>query len=378
MVNWFGKCDNYHIQSTTNIRNLQQMKSIALFSVLATLIFSCKNNPETIKISQTDIVESVYASAKIKSFNQYSQRFSVGGKLLNYFVTEGDFVKAGQPIAQLENTTPELSLQNAEMAFQISKDNESLLRDIKLQFQTAQRVCNLDSINYIRQQRLYANNIGTLNQLESFKLKFETSKNSVASLNEKLKSQTSILKHSKSQAQNNIEIARKNAKDFTVNSFIDGKIYALPYKIGEMVVPQQEFAVIGDANKYLLEMEIDEADISKINLGQTVIVKLEAYTQTLKAKISKIYPSLDPKTQSFKIEAIFEGATPTLYPGLTAEANIITNTKNKANVIPLTYLIDNKYVKTKDGNIEVKTGLRNFTHVEILSGIDANTVLIQP
>ena len=378
MVNWFGKCDNYHIHSTPIIRNLQQMKSIALYSVLATLIFSCKNNPETIKMSQTDIVESVYASAKIKSFNQYSQRFSVGGKLLNYFVTEGDFVKAGQPIAQLENTTPELSLQNAEMAFQISKDNESLLRDIKLQFQTAQRVNNLDSINYIRQQRLYANNIGTLNQLESFKLKFETSKNSVASLNEKLKSQTSILKHSKSQAQNNIEIARKNAKDFTVNSFIDGKIYALPYKIGEMVVPQQEFAVIGDANKYLLEMEIDEADISKINLGQTVIVKLEAYTQTLKSKISKIYPSIDPKTQSFKIEAIFEGTTPTLYPGLTAEANIITNTKNKANVIPLTYLIDNKYVKTKDGNIEVKTGLRNFTHVEILSGIDANTVLIQP
>ena len=102
MVNWFGKCDNYHIHSTPIIRNLQQMKSIALFSILATLVFSCKNNQETIKMSQTDIVESVYASAKIKSFNQYSQRFSVGGKLLNYFVTEGDFVKAGQPIAQLD------------------------------------------------------------------------------------------------------------------------------------------------------------------------------------------------------------------------------------------------------------------------------------
>ena len=378
MENWFGKCDNYHIHSTSIIRNLQQMKSIALFSVLATLLFSCKNNGETIKTSQTDIVESVYASAKIKSFNQYSQRFSVGGKLLNYFVTEGDIVKAGQSIAQLENTAPELSLHNAEMAFQISKDNESLLRDIKLQFQTAQKVCSLDSINYIRQQRLYANSIGTLNQLESFKLKFETSKNTVSSISEKLKSQSSIYKYSKAQAQNNIEIARKNTKDFTVNSFIDGKIYVLPYKIGEMVLPQQEFAVIGDATQFLLEMEIDEADISKINLGQMVIVKLEAYKQTLKAKISKIYPSLDPKTQSFKIEAIFAENTPKLYPGLTAEANIITNTKKQANVIPLTYLIDNKYVKTKDGNIEVKTGLRNFTHIEILSGIDANTVLMKP
>ena len=354
------------------------MKPIALFTAVTALIFSCKNNSETIKISQTDIVESVYASAKIKALNQYSQRFSVGGKLLNYFVTEGDLVKAGQPIAQLENTTPELSLQNAEMAFQISKDNESLLRDIKLQFQSAQKVCSLDSTNYFRQQRLFSNNIGTLNQLESFKLKFETSKNTVASLSEKLKSQASILKHSKAQAQNNIEIARKNAKDFTVNSFIDGKIYVLPYKIGEMVLPQQEFAIIGNATNFLLEMEIDEADISKINLGQTVVVKLEAYPQTLKAKISKIYPSLDQKTQSFKIEALFEGNVPTLYPGLTAEANIVTNTKKQANVIPLTYLIDNKYVKTKNGNIEVKTGLRNFSQIEIISGIDANTVLIKP
>lgn len=378
MVSWFGKCDIYHIQFNKIYFNLYQMKPIALFTVLTTLIFSCKNNSETIKISQTDIVESVYASAKIKSLNQYSQRFSVGGKLLNYFVSEGDLVKAGQPIAQLENTTPELSLQNAEMAFQISKDNESLLRDIKLQFQSAQKICTLDSMNYVRQQRLFSNNIGTLNQLESFKLKFETSKNTVSSLSEKLKSQTSILKHSKAQAQNNIEIARKNAKDFTVNSFIDGKIYALPYKIGEMVLPQQEFAIIGDATHFLLEMEIDEADISKINLGQTVIVKLEAYPQTLKAKISKIYPALDQKTQSFKIEALFEGNVPTLYPGLTAEANIVTGTKKQAKVIPLTYLIDNKYVKTKDGNIEVKTGLRNFTQIEILSGIDENTVLIKP
>ena len=378
MVNWFGKSDNYHIQYNKIFRNLKQMKSVALFSILFTIIFSCNNSSETIKLVQTDIVESVYASAKIKSFNQYSQRFSVGGKLLNYLATEGDVVKAGQPIAQLENTTPELSLQNAEMAFQISKDNESILRDIKLQFQTAQKICNLDSINYIRQQRLFSNGIGTLNQLESFKLKFETAKNNVSSISEKLKSQSSIYKYSKAQAQNNIEIARKNTKDFTVNSFIDGKIYVLPYKIGEMVLPQQEFAVIGDAKQFLLEMEIDEADISKINLGQLVIVKLEAYKETLKAKISKIYPSLDPKTQSFKIEAIFAENTPKLYPGLTAEANIITNTKKQANVIPLTFLIDNKYVKTKDGNIEVQTGLRNFSQIEILSGIDANTVLIKP
>ena len=69
---------------------------------------------------------------------------------------------------------------------------------------------------------------------------------------------------------------------------------------------------------------------------------------------------------------------PTLYPGLTAEANIITYTKSNALVIPLSYLVEEKYVITKSGKLKVETGLRNFNFVEITKGIDKNTVLMKP
>ena len=84
---------------------------LILFPLL--LALGCGKKGETLSPSNQEIVESVYASAKIKAYQQYSQKVSMGGKLLNYFVSEGDLVKAGQPIAQLENFSPELSVKNA-------------------------------------------------------------------------------------------------------------------------------------------------------------------------------------------------------------------------------------------------------------------------
>lgn len=346
------------------------------FFVLAT--FGCKNKVESTKLSKTDIVESVYASAKIKAENQYSQRLTIGGKLIKYLVNEGDYVTAGQPIALLENISPELSVKNAEMALQITEENHKQLNELSLQTSSAKNQMIFDSINYKKQYNLFKKDIGTQNQLDAFKLKYETSKNLYWGIKDRLEAQRQIIKRSKEQAKNNLDIARKNNSDFTITSYIDGKVYSLPYKVGETVAPQQEFAVIGDANKFYLEMEIDEAEISKIQIGQKIIVKLEAYQDVFKARISKIHPALDTRTQSFKIEGIFEGQTPVFYPGLTAEANIVTNTKKDALVIPLTYLIDNKYVKTASGNVEVKTGLRNFSQVEILGGIESNTEILKP
>jgi multidrug efflux pump subunit AcrA (membrane-fusion protein) len=346
--------------------------------LLTTLIFSCGKKGETLSPSNQEIVESVYASAKIKAFQQYSQKVSIGGKLLNYFVSEGDIVKAGQSIAQLENISPELSVKNAEMAFQIARENESQLQELVYQSRNANKQLIFDSITYFKQLRLFKNDIGTKNQLDAFKLKFETSKNAYSGIIERLNSQRHIVSRAKEQAKNNLEISKKNNADFTITSYIEGKIYSLPYEIGEMVSPLQEFAVIGNDKQFILEMDIDESDIAKIKIGQKIIVKLEAYKQTFEATVSKIYPSLDPKSQSFKIEGKFSQEMPKLYPGLTAEANIITNTKSNALVIPLSYLVEEKYVMTKNGKLEVETGLRNFNFVEITKGIDKSTVLMKP
>ena len=68
-----------------------------------------------------------------------------------------------------------------------------------------------------------------------------------------------------------------------------------------------------------------------------------------------------------------------LYPNLTAEANIIIQTKKQAITIPKTYLIDNSYVLVDgDERRKVKIGLLDYQKVEILEGLKAGeTIYLQ-
>jgi len=101
-------------------------------------------------------------------------------------------------------------------------------------------------------------------------------------------------------------------------------------------------------------------------------------TVIFSAKVNKIYPKMDPRSQTFKVEADFITGPETIYPGITGEANIIIAQKAKTLSIPYEYLTDGNKVLTPRGLIEVKTGLKNFERIEILSGIDENTEILKP
>ncbi len=66
--------------------------------------------------------------------------------------------------------------------------------------------------------------------------------------------------------------------------------------------------------------------------------------QVFEAIIDKIYPIMEERSRTFKIEAHFVNPPQKLYPNLTAEANIIIQTKKNTMTIPKTYLIQDKYV----------------------------------
>ena len=68
-----------------------------------------------------------------------------------------------------------------------------------------------------------------------------------------------------------------------------------------------------------------------------------------------------------------------LYPNLTAEANIIIQTKKKALTIPKRYLIEGQYVLVNtDEKRKVKIGLSDYQKVEILEGLTAEETIYKP
>lgn len=359
----------------TSVRGYTILTSLALI-----FLISCKGKKETIYPEHRDIVESVYASATVKAQNQYNAIAPVAGLLLSNLVKEGDTVKAGQLIAQIDNTNPALNAENARLALEQAQKNRSrTLDELDAQISTASEQHRLDSLNYFRQKELWAKNIGTKSQLETRKLAFDASGNNLRALRSRYIQTKNQLSTAIDQASNNYSITSRSSGDFNITSKINGRVYALNYEPGELVTTQKPVAVVGDAGNFVLEMTVDEVDISRILIGQKAVLTLDAYRNELyEAEIVKIYPSLDSRSQSFIVEADFTKSPGRMYPGMSAEVSIIIGEKKNVLVIPVDYLTKDGKVLTENGEIAVKTGIRNLEMVEILNGIDKTTKLIRP
>jgi multidrug efflux pump subunit AcrA (membrane-fusion protein) len=101
--------------------------------------------------------------------------------------------------------------------------------------------------------------------------------------------------------------------------------------------------------------------------------------KVFEAIVDKIYPIMDERSRTFKIEAHFTNPPAKLYPNLTAEANIIIQTKKDALTIPKSYLIDDEYVLVnEDEKRKVKVGLSDYQNVEILDGLTVEETIYKP
>lgn len=354
------------------------MKTALNISLMLMVAVGCQSQEKTIKPTRKNIIESVYASSKILAKDQYEHRIQATGRLIDYLVDEGDEVDAGDIIAKLKGVEAKVNLQNAQIQLQNALSNRKQLDELALQLETAKARFLQDSINYSRQKRLFSNGIGSMSQLEQVEFQLASSRNQFRALGKRFSYNEDQVSSAIRQAQLNIDLAKENSSHFVVTALRKGRVYRLPAKIGELVSPQQVFALIGDENSFIVEMEIDERDIPKIKEGLKVIVKMDAYPDTYEAVISKIIPTLDPKTQTFKAEATFKSSHPDLYPGLAAESNIVLNTRDNVLVIPRNTIDEENQVITVQGLKKVKTGISNSEWVEVLSGIAEGDEIIVP
>ena len=356
---------------------------LLLCGIVSSLFISCNKNEEKIVPQRRTLTEAVYASAIVQPDSLYLAYSAVTGILDKNLVEEGTIVVKNQPIAQITNTTPKINTENAKLAYELAKENyegnTAVLKKIQDEIDAAMLQYNNDSVNFFRQKKLWEQQIGAKIDYDSKKLKFQLSKNKLTLLKSSYNRTEKELETKLNQAKNNYKAALVNTKDFKIKSKINGKVYTLNKKLGELVITQQPVATIGSASNFVLEMLVDETDIVKIVNGQKVIISLDAYKEKVfDGKLSKIYPQKDERNQTFKVEAVFNNPPKVLYPGLAGEANIIINEKEDVLTIPINYLIESNKVKTKNGIIFIKTGLRNMEFVEVIYGLTEETIIYKP
>ena len=231
-----------------------------------------------------------------------------------------------------------------------------------------------------RQRNLWSQDIGSKNELEQRELAYKNSTTAYEALILRYNELKKQLTFSDQQSQKNLQISVSIAKDFTIKSETNGKVYSILKEPGEMVNTQSPVAIIGDAEEFLVELQVDEYDIARIRTGQQIVIKLDSYKgQVFEAMVIKINPIMNDRSRSFTVEANLITKPPALYPNLTTEANIIIQTKEKALLIPRNYLIDESFVMMENKEKrKVTTGLKDYQKVEILSGLTVNDIILKP
>ncbi len=355
-------------------------KILLFFSIV--LLFGCKSKVETIRPTTESISESIYASGIVKSKNQYDVFSRANGIIDQIFVKEGDFVKVGTPILSISNQSQKLTKENAALSaeFNSKAANQAKLTEALQALRVSKSKMKVDSLAFARQVALWKQEAISKADLEQVQLRFENSNYAYLSAVTKYNELKRTLDFNASQSARNLQISNVMENDYLLKSEINGIVYNISKSRGEMVSVQTPLAVIGDAKNYFLEMQVDEKDIIRIKVGLRVLVALDSYKgQSFEAKVSKIVPYMNERTRTFLVEAEFVNQPPVLYPNTTFEANVLIHTKMNAVLIPRDFLFNEEFVYNEEGKkIKVKTGLKDYRKVEIVSGIDAKTIISKP
>jgi RND family efflux transporter MFP subunit len=171
-----------------------------------------------------------------------------------------------------------------------------------------------------------------------------------------------------------------------LTSPVSGVVTARNYDPGDMSGTQPVLTIGQITPSVKVVIGINEAERSKITAGMPVSVEFDAFPdEKFDAKISRVYPSVDPQTRTFQAEVIIPNNGEKFFPGMFARCTVSLGIENHV-VVPDRAVVKqtgsgNKYVYVyKNGKVSynrVEIGRRVDTAYEVISGVnDGDTVVI--
>lgn len=353
---------------------------IIVFAAFA-LLNSCGKKYTETKPEYRNITETVFASGVLVPENQYNLTAQSDGYLISLNFEEGDIVETDYLLAEIDNKTYDINLQGANQLLDIAISNLSssapALKQIEANLLSAEQKMKQDEIQVGRYKKLFDYNSVSKLEYENTLIAFETSKANYKSLQEnyKLQKQQAEQQHINQETQSGINKVLQGNNE--LRAVIGGKVYNKFKELGDYVRRGEIIAVIGNPANLYAKLSIDESSISNVRVNQQVVIQLNTdKTKNYKGVITEVYPSFDVQTQSFSCKAVFTDSLDFLMSGTQVQANIILENKDNVLVIPRKYLdFGNRVLVKSEGAVEVETGFISNEWVEILSGINENSVI---
>lgn len=315
---------------------------------------------EVDKIAFKNIKSSILASGHLLYEEQVLLSPEVIGKVNTIFVKEGQKVSKGDLLLHLDDQT-----YRAEVAQQ-----EAAVRQQRIVIEQQQlNVANQEN-QYKRKVELHRMKMIADVQIDDARYAVDAARIELRNSRSRLEQVEAILK------QSNERLAKTNIK-----SPISGTITALDIKVGETAVASQvsiagsSLMTIANTSTMITEVNVDEADIAKITVGQEVEIHTAAYPETpIKGEVLTIplSPKANPaqaqggaslaRNYNIKVK-LSDTKNLTLRPGMTCRAEIFVASSGKSLALPLQAVLSNNDENTelapkKNGRkekVEIKT-----------------------
>src|ERR1700752_2097422 len=319
---------------------------------------------QTGKAQKMDLAAVVSASGEIKPKTYVNIGANAFGKITPLYVKEGDHVKKGQMLAQLENVQSSADVNANEASLQAAQTDavaaDAALKTAQADLLRAQADHERNKLDWERAQSLYKDGLIS-------KSDFDSRKNAWATADAGLTQAQARVAQAKAQ-KDSAELRGIQA-DATLTHFtdllqkttypapFDGVVTNLPVREGETVVIGIQNAqgstlmTIADMSVITAEVKVDETDIVNVKLGQPAEVTIDAIpNRTFHGAVSEIgdnaivrssgvstsqQTTASEEAKDFKVVVTLQDAPADLRPGLSTTAKVTTATRSNAVAVPI-------------------------------------------
>lgn len=380
---------------------------IVIFIIVSAVITTnylngIKVKSEVVRRIGLDITVTATSTGTIRSDNEAKITAQRIGWIRKLRFEEGDLVKAGEVIAELDSYEALYNMKLAEATLsktrfildQMKASYESLRVSIAKDIEKAKAV--LTEVDNRRKRLLELKQQGYVTEMDidMVQKEFEVAKanlDSAIASKETLKAKQSEIKAQEEvvkEALNSFNLTKLNYDRSFIRSPISGVITSRPVRIGEGVNSGSLIATVVSTKSMYIEAFIDEADVAKVRIGEEVNITMDSYPgKVFKGEVYKISPVVlggKQETRTFEVRVRLKDKDILIKPGMSADIEIVVESISDVLAVPSQAVVERegeKYVYIiKDSRAHltpIRVGRFNWTFYEVLSGIKEGDKVIK-
>ncbi len=299
------------------------------------------------EVTTRDFVQTVVASGQVQNPHRIDVGVQITGTVLNIPVLEGQYVKKGDLLIELQSTELRAALRQSQLSVEQAQVKllqiHQLLEPVAFQTFNQAQANNDNALKTLKrnQELLEKNFIGQSSLDESIRAQLITqaqlmmSKSQLESLkdggSEHLSAQSSL-----SLAQSTQEGARSRLDYAKVLAKVSGTLISRNVEPGDVVQPGKILMRLSPSGQTQLVLQIDEKNLRKLKLGQSALASADAYpSQKFEATVEYINTSVDPQRGSIEVKLGVSKPPEYLKQDMTVSVDVEVSKTLSAKPVPL-------------------------------------------